>query len=129
MNGSNACRAGYRDIIERLLTQHVGELKQYADLRDKTVFDRQSDSYLLVREGWDKGRRVHAVITHLEIIDGKIRVQEDWIEHGIAAELEEAGVPKSDIVLGFQPPYVRPYTEIRSSLIGERSRRLPFVRL
>ncbi|MGH9851918.1 MAG: XisI protein [Blastocatellia bacterium] len=101
----------YRNIIERLLTQHVGELKQYADLRDKTAFDRQSDSYLLVREGWDKGRRVHAVITHLEIIAGKIWVQEDWIEHGIAAELEEAGVPKSDIVLGFQPPYVRPYTE------------------
>jgi hypothetical protein len=101
----------YRDIIERLLTQHVGELKQYADLRDKTVFDRRSDSYLLVREGWDNGRRVHAVITHLEIINGKIRAQEDWIEHGIAAELEEAGVPKSAIVLGFQPPYVRPYTE------------------
>ena len=101
----------YRNIIERLLTQHVGELKQYTDLRDKTVFDRQSDSYLLLREGWDKGRRAHAVITHLEIIAGKIWVQEDWIEHGIAAELEEAGVPKSDIVLGFQPPYVRPYTE------------------
>ncbi len=41
----------------------------------------------------------------------KSPVQEDWIEHGIAAELEEAGVPKSAIVLGFQPPYVRPYTE------------------
>lgn len=101
----------YRALIERLLTQHVGELKQYGNLRDKTVFDRQSDSYLLVREGWDNGRRVHAVITHLEIIQGKIWVQEDWIEHGITAELEEAGVPKSDIVLGFQPPYVRPYTE------------------
>ena len=101
----------YRNIIERLLTRHVGELKQYADLRDKTVFDRQSDSYLLLREGWAEGRRVHAVITHLEIIAGKIWVQEDWIEHGITAELEEACVPKSDIVLGFQPPYVRPYTE------------------
>jgi hypothetical protein len=54
-----------------------------------------SDSYLLAPEGWDNGRRVHAVITHLEIIDGKIWVQEDWIEHGIAAELEEAGVPKA----------------------------------
>ncbi len=101
----------YRTIIERILKAHVGELKDYPELRDKTVFDRQSDSYILVREGWDNGRRVHAVITHLEIINGKIWVQEDWIEHGITAELVEAGVPKSDIVLGFQPPYVRPYTE------------------
>jgi len=104
-------RAAWDVRREHLLTQHVGELKQYADLRDKTVFDRQTDSYLLAPEGWDNGRRVHAVITHLEIIDGKIWVQEDWIEHGITAELEEAGVPKSDIVLGFQPHYVRPYTE------------------
>jgi hypothetical protein len=101
----------YRNIIERLLTQHVGELKDYAELRDETVFDRQSDSYLLLREGWDNGRRVHAIVTHLEIRNGKIWIQEDWIEHGVAAELEEAGVPKSAIVLGFQPPYVRPYTE------------------
>ena len=34
----------YRDTIERLLTQHVGELKDYPELRDKTVFDRRSDS-------------------------------------------------------------------------------------
>lgn len=101
----------YRDIIEKALTSHLGELKDYPELRDKTVFDRKSDSYILVREGWNNGKRVHAVIIHLEIIGRKIWVQEDWIEHGITAELEEAGVPKSDIVLGFQPPYVRPYTE------------------
>ncbi len=101
----------YRDIIERLLTQHVGELKDYPELRDKTVFDRRSDSYLLIREGWNNDSRVHSLIVHLEIRDGKIWVQEDWIEHGISAELEEAGVLKSDIVLGFQPPYVRPFTQ------------------
>jgi hypothetical protein len=38
-------------------------------------------------------------------------VQDDWTEHGIAADLEEAGIPKTDIVLGFQPAKVRPYTE------------------
>lgn len=101
----------YRAIIERLLKAHAEEWKDVSDLRDKAIFDRHSDSYLLMREGWDNGRRVHSIITHLEIINGKIWVQEDWIEHGITAELEEAGVPKSDIVLGFQPAYVRPYTE------------------
>lgn len=105
----------YRAIIERLLKAHAEEWKNVSDLRDKTIFDRHSDSYLLMREGWDQGRRVHSIITHLEIINGKIWVQEDWIEHGITSELEEAGVPKSDIVLGFQPAYVRPYTEYASA--------------
>jgi hypothetical protein len=101
----------YRTIIEQTLANHLGDLKDYPEFRTKTIFDRQSDSYLLLREGWDKSRRVHAIIVHLEIIDGKIWVQEDWIEHSITAELEDAGVPKSDIVLGFQPPHARPYTE------------------
>lgn len=101
----------YRDLVEELLTRHVGDLKEYPDLRDKTVFDRRSDSYLLIREGWENGKRVHAVIAHLEIREGKIWVQEDWIEHSITAELEEAGVPKSDLVLGFQPPYIRSHTD------------------
>jgi len=101
----------YRTIIEQVLTQRVNDLKDFPDLRDKTVFDRRTDSYLLLRQGWDKSRRVHAIVVHLEILNGKIWVQEDWTEHGVAADLEEAGVPKSDIVLGFQPPQVRPYTE------------------
>lgn len=101
----------YRNIIVRCLNVHAREWEDCADLRDKTIFDRQSDSYMLLREGWDNGRRVHSIITHLEIINGKIWVQEDWIEHGITRELEEAGIPKSEIVLGFQPPYVRPFTE------------------
>jgi hypothetical protein len=50
-------------------------------------------------------------VVHIEIIDGKVWIQEDGIEHGIATDLERAGIPKSDIVLGFQPPEVRPYTE------------------
>ncbi|MGH9854111.1 MAG: XisI protein [Blastocatellia bacterium] len=101
----------YRNIIEQALTQRVNDLKDFPDLRDKTVFDRRTDSYLLLRQGWDKSRRVHAIVVHLEILNGKIWVQEDWTEHGVAADLEEADVPKSDIVLGFQPPQVRPYTE------------------
>lgn len=101
----------YRNIIEQALTQRVNDLKDFPDLRDKTVFDRRTDSYLLLRQGWDKSRRVHAIVVHLEILNGKIWVQEDWTEHGVAGDLEEAGVSKGDIVLGFQPPQVRPYTE------------------
>ena len=101
----------YRNIIERVLTQRVNDLNGFPGLRDKTVFDRRTDSYLLLREGWDKARRVHAIIVHLELLNGKIWVQDDWTEHGVAADLEEAGIRKDDIVLGFQPAEVRPYTE------------------
>lgn len=48
---------------------------------------------------------------HIEIIDGKVWIQRDWTEEVVAGELVEAGIPKIDIVLGFKPPEIRPYTE------------------
>ena len=48
---------------------------------------------------------------HLEIINGKIWIQKDQTEEGIATYLEEAGIPKDAIVLGFHSLDVRPFTE------------------
>jgi len=31
------------------------------------------------------------------------------VEHDIAADLVDLGVPKQDIVLGFHPPFMREY--------------------
>ena len=101
----------YRNIIEKSLSDIVAVPSRYTHVKDRTVFDRNSDNYLIVREGWTKGYHEHHCVVHIEIIDGKVWIQRDGIEHGIATELERAGIPKSDIVLGFQPPEVRPYTE------------------
>jgi len=47
--------------------------------------------------------------------DGKIWVQYDDSEEGIATDLPAAGVPRQDIVLGFRPPELRQYTEFAVS--------------
>ena len=103
----------YRDVIKRNLNEFVtisaralGSVKY----RDQAVFDRHNDNYIVFREGWDGSRRVHSFVVHIEIINGKIVIQEDWTEHGLAKEFEAAGIPKSEIVLGFHPPDVRPHT-------------------
>jgi hypothetical protein len=101
----------YRQIIEAALTAISQVPHAYGDLQDQTIFDRQTDNYLLLTHGWQKARRVHYCLVHLQILDGKIWIHHDGVEYGIATDLEHAGVPKSDIVLGFHPPAVRPYTE------------------
>lgn len=101
----------YREIIERALTRIVSIPHHPAHVKDRTVFDRNSDNYLIVREGWEGARHIDCIVVHLEIINGKVWIQEDGIEYGIATDLEAGGIPKSDIVLGFQPPDVRPFTE------------------
>jgi hypothetical protein len=50
---------------------------------------------------------------HLDIRDGKIWVQQNTTERQVAHDLMAMGVPKEDIVLGFQAPNMRAYTGFR----------------
>ncbi len=100
----------YRQIIERILSEYAKLSYAYGDVQRQTVFDRTGDHYLLVISGWDDSR-VHGCIIHLDLIDGKIWIQRDGTEDGIAGDLEEAGIPKDHIVLGFKRPEIRKYTE------------------
>ena len=101
----------YRQIIETILTEYAQIPYAYGDIQTETVFDRMHDRYLLVNVGWDNGQRVHGTLVHIDIIDGKLWIQRDGTEHGMAKELVMAGVPKNHIVLGFRPLEVRRHTE------------------
>jgi hypothetical protein len=101
----------YRQIIQSYLTRFASIPNLEEGIQDRLLFDLQNDSYAVIAEGWDGEERVHFVVAHLEIINGKIWIQADNTDVVIARELEAAGVLKSDIVLGFRPPAVRPFTE------------------
>jgi XisI protein len=101
----------YRDIIESVLTEYTKIKYAWGDVKCRPVFDRRHDGSALITVGWNGRKRTHYCLVHIEIAGGKIWIQEDGIEHGIVTDLERAGIPKEDIVLGFQPPDVRPLTE------------------
>lgn len=103
--------ATYRQIIERCLLEYTRIPYAYGDLQSEVIFDHEHDRYLLVTVGWDNGMRVHVCLVHIDLLDGKVWIQRDATEAGIASELVQAGIPKDRIVLGFRPPEVRPYTE------------------
>ena len=61
--------------------------------------------------GHENKRYEHGCLLHVDIIDGKIWIQRDGTEIGIATQLVEAGVPKNQIVLGFKSPERRKDTD------------------
>jgi hypothetical protein len=105
----------YRDLIRSILTEYAQVPYAYGDLRLETVFDSESDRYLLVVLGRENGRRMHTCLVHVEIIEGKIWIQQDGTEQGVATELVQAGVPKDRIVLGFRSPELRKHTEFAAA--------------
>ncbi len=111
----------YQQIVKAILTQYAGhkdhfiEDENVEESETQIVFDDQRNHYFLLDIGWSHMDRIHVCLLHLDIKDGKIWIQKDYVEAGIAEDLIEHGVPKEDIVLGFQAPYKRPFTEFAAS--------------
>ena len=101
----------YRQGIEKILRAYAQMPYAHGEIQTEVVVDRQAEHYLLLSVGWDGARRIHGSIVHIDIINGKVWIQRDGTEHGIAEELVEAGIPRDHIVLGFRPPDLRQYTE------------------
>ena len=101
----------YRQIICDVLLPIAQSPYANTDLMSEAVFDRDRDHYLIMAAGWEGGdKRVHFCLVHIDIIGGKVWIQKDNTEYGVGYELEEAGIPKSDIVPAFHPVSVRPHT-------------------
>ncbi|MEZ4656380.1 MAG: XisI protein [Caldilineaceae bacterium] len=102
----------YRNLVRRILTEYAEISNRDAgDVKTDVLFDDENDRYMLFRTGWWRKKRIHSATVYIRLIQDKIWIEEDWTEDGIATDLLEAGVPKSDIVLAFHPPELRPLTE------------------
>jgi hypothetical protein len=100
----------WRDTIEHILSEYAAIPYRYGDVKSEVVFDRNRDRYLLVDTGWERGKRMYGTIVHVDICDGRIWIQYDGTEEGVATELVDAGIPRECIVLGFREPELRKYT-------------------
>lgn len=103
-------RIKYRELVQTILSQHSrNDLDTETEIQ--LLFDPERDHYQVVQIGWEGQKRVYGCVIHVDIKDGKIWIQRDRTEAGIANELVAAGVSKEDIVLAFKAPYVRQFTE------------------
>lgn len=100
----------YRGYIQQLLTEFANRGSSNREIEKQVIFDTTHDHYQLVYVGWKNRLRTYGCVLHLDIKDGKIWIQHDGTEIGIADELIKLGVPKEEIVLAFHEPLVRQYT-------------------
>lgn len=103
----------YQQYIQQLLSERRERASSQRNTQEyevQTVFDTERDHYQLLYVGWRGNKREFGCILHLDIKGGKIWIQHDGTEVGIANQLVELGVPKQDIVLAFHEPAVRQFT-------------------
>lgn len=100
----------YRQIIRTIIEEYAQYKPSIGEIEVETILDESKDHYELIHTGWTGPYRVHGSVIHIDIRDGKVWLQHDGTDAGIADELVEAGIPRDKIVLGFKAPEIRPYT-------------------
>jgi len=105
----------YRNFVEKVITKYAQFKPSHGDIEVQVIFDRERDRYLLVHVGWDNKHRVRRCVLQMDIKNGKIWIQQDNTEIGMANEFLKLGVPNEDIVLAFYSPYIRQFTDFAVS--------------
>ncbi len=101
----------YQQIIIDLLNENLHNQNNEDEVKSQLVIDTTNHHYQLLFTGWQGEKRIYGCPIHIDLKDGKIWIQQDFTEAGIAQRLLEKGVPKSDIVLGFRSPFMRQLSE------------------
>jgi hypothetical protein len=100
----------YRKVIQELIRSYAQYRPSRGDVQIEVILDESNDHYELIYAGWNMPYRIHGSVLHIDIRNGKVWIQHDGTEEGIAEELVRAGIPRDQIVLAFKPPDIRPHT-------------------
>ena len=100
----------YQKIILELLQEYADIKKTITPgVKSQLIVDKDNHHYQLLSIGWHNNRFIYTIAFHFDILDDKVWIQQNNTDVLIADELEEKGVAKSDIVLGFVPEKARSY--------------------
>lgn len=100
----------HRRIIKKIILEFTETFDESDEVENVILFDENHDSYMMQRVGWNGFSRIDRRYIFVRLRNGKIYVDDDWTQDGIAPVLVKAGVSPSEIVLAFNPPDVRELT-------------------
>lgn len=103
--------AHYGTLLERIIADEAERISTLTDLEVCIVCDSVRHHYQLLYVGWHDLKRVFSPLIHVRIHNGKVWIEQDGTEEGIASQLLTAGVPREEIVLAFYSPQKRRFTE------------------
>lgn len=96
--------------VLRLLERHVQFKPTDTKIDTKMLVDGIRHHYMLLDMGWHRQHFIYNCVFHIDLIDGKVWIQQNRTDADIAKELIEFGVSPNDIVIGFLDEELRAYS-------------------
>ena len=107
--------AQYSALLTQIIAEEAERVSTHTNLEICQICDPVRHHYQLLYLGWQDLRRVFSPMIHLRIHNGKIWIEQDGTEEGVATQLLAAGIPHDAIVLAFHSPHKRPFTEFAAA--------------
>ena len=101
----------YREIIKKAMRELADFIPEEEGIRTEVLLDDANGHYQVLQVGWKNGRRIHGTLFHVDLLGDKVYLEHDGTDLALVDDLLDGGIPKSDIVMGFQPPAHRKYTD------------------
>ena len=102
--------AHYQALVKQVFHEIRAEIPEEPGIRTEVIFDDAQGHYEITQSGWEGDSRVHGSLAHCDVHSGKIYVEHDGTDFGIADFLLDHGVSCDNIVLGFHAPELRNLT-------------------
>lgn len=102
----------HKEVVCQLI-EEIGALLPLEEggVENQIIVDNKNGHYLLFGVGWEGSKWFYASFLHIDVkANGKVWIQHNGIDLPIVEKLEDKGLLKSDIILGYQPQSVRQYT-------------------
>ena len=102
----------YKAIVKSVVEEIASISPSDEFVETQLIIDEDRGHYLLFSVGWEGSNWVYGTFVHIDVkSNGRVWLQHDGTDLKVAEELAKAGIPKSDIVIGFQPPHARALME------------------
>lgn len=100
----------YQTILESFLKEEMAG-RNVPGIDIQLVSDTRDKHFQIVESGWYEKRYIYNVLYHFQIKpDGKVWLLVNNTEEQVAEQLVKKGIPAADLVIGFHPVSMRPYT-------------------
>ncbi|MDJ1185220.1 element excision factor XisI family protein [Roseofilum casamattae] len=106
-------RYRYLNILETIIRDYYNWVNDANNDTDEycLIIDRERGYFLLHSISWEGDRRYDRTMIFVRLKNDKIWIETDETKRGITPDLLQAGIPNTEIVLGFLPPSKRPLSD------------------
>ncbi len=98
-------------LVKKIMQEVYEYFPEENTVRTEFISDDTAGHYEIMQVGWAYGRRIHGTVVHVDVTESRVLVEHNGTDIDVVEMIQKAGIPDSEIVLGWHPPHMRQYTE------------------